>query len=367
MSYRLPFSPNNSVKKEREKAARNESARVRALRDFNEREIKYKHGSPIVSPSVAEKSTRSIETEHSLSIEGESSRQSIVGDQLVVTTASNSQLHPAIEISEVNSRFVGRSQLSQSIELVIRELRASSSGSSQGLNISHMYCEGICVLKLSTPKQNFSEEFQNEENNQLNSLIGGGIEESELSEIHSYHSRDGESIVEGGSFPSRATICGCIYQLYEQSIDGQNINSWKWGNRIPCVSVCVYNNSEFIDLKNQEGNISIGPSDHSLSSEEEGSSIDNSQPEIDTVHSIDIEEEPIEIMEDPLLPVNMRAGQPDDRPISLVPLPKFYSHIENDPDKHINEFLTACNANNARTAVYWYAIFQTMLEDHAKQ
>ena len=54
----------------------------------------------------------------------------------------------------------------------------------------------------------------------------------------------------------------------------------------------------------------------------------------------------------PLLPVNMREGQPDDRPISLVPLPKFYGNIGSDPDKHVNEFFTSCNANNARTNVH---------------
>ena len=73
--------------------------------------------------------------------------------------------------------------------------------------------------------------------------------------------------------------------------------------------------------------------------------------------------QPIVNMANPLLPVNMRAGQPDDCPISL---PNFHGNIESNRNKHVSEFLTACNANNIRTDVHWYAISPTTLKDHAK-
>jgi hypothetical protein len=63
----------------------------------------------------------------------------------------------------------------------------------------------------------------------------------------------------------------------------------------------------------------------------------------------------------------MRHGQPDECPTSVVALPKFYGELGSDPDYHISEFITSCNANNARTSSHWYAIFSTTLEGHAKQ
>jgi len=49
MNYKWPFSPKNSVKEEREKAARYERARVRALKELNKHEINSKAKSSIVS------------------------------------------------------------------------------------------------------------------------------------------------------------------------------------------------------------------------------------------------------------------------------------------------------------------------------
>ena len=37
-----------------------------------------------------------------------------------------------------------------------------------------------------------------------------------------------------------------------------------------------------------------------------------------------------------------------------------------DPDRHISEFLLQCNANNARSDIYWHNIFPTTLEGHTK-
>lgn len=49
---------------------------------------------------------------------------------------------------------------------------------------------------------------------------------------------------------------------------------------------------------------------------------------------------------DPLIPVTMRPGQPDDRSTPVVTLPKFYEELGCDLDYHIRKFLTSCNANN---------------------
>jgi hypothetical protein len=76
--------------------------------------------------------------------------------------------------------------------------------------------------------------------------------------------------------------------------------------------------------------------------------------------------EPVD-MGDPLIPVTMRPGQPDDRPTSVVSLPKFYGELGSDPDYHVREFLTSCNANNARTPSHWHAIFPTTLDGQARQ
>ena len=70
---------------------------------------------------------------------------------------------------------------------------------------------------------------------------------------------------------------------------------------------------------------------------------------------------------DPLIPVTMRPGQPDDCPTFVVTLPKFYGELGRDPDYHVKEFLTACNANSARTPSLWYVIFPTTLDGHARQ
>ena len=139
MSYRWPFSPKNSVQKEREKAARVERAQVRALRDCNEREDKIKYGSPIVSKFVAEEGIGSIEATSSPSIESESSRKSIVYDQSVITIETDVQLNPSIESVELNSESVVQSPLLKFIEPLNRERRVSSSGSSQGFGISHIF------------------------------------------------------------------------------------------------------------------------------------------------------------------------------------------------------------------------------------
>jgi hypothetical protein len=63
----------------------------------------------------------------------------------------------------------------------------------------------------------------------------------------------------------------------------------------------------------------------------------------------------------------MRPGQLDDRPTSVVTLPKFYGELGSDPDYHVREFLTACNANSVQTPSYWHAIFPTTLDGHARQ
>jgi hypothetical protein len=63
----------------------------------------------------------------------------------------------------------------------------------------------------------------------------------------------------------------------------------------------------------------------------------------------------------------MRPGQLDDRPTSVVTLPKFYGELGSDPDYHVREFLTACNANSAQTPSHWHAIFPTTLDGHARQ
>jgi hypothetical protein len=70
---------------------------------------------------------------------------------------------------------------------------------------------------------------------------------------------------------------------------------------------------------------------------------------------------------DPLIPITMRPGQPDDRPTSVVSLPKIYGELGSDPDYHVKEFLTACNTNNARTPSHWHAIFPTTLDGQARQ
>lgn len=58
-----------------------------------------------------------------------------------------------------------------------------------------------------------------------------------------------------------------------------------------------------------------------------------------------------------VLPVVMRPGLPTDRPYSTVPYPLFYGQVGSDSDRHIKEFLTACNSNNARTEHHWLEIF----------
>jgi hypothetical protein len=70
---------------------------------------------------------------------------------------------------------------------------------------------------------------------------------------------------------------------------------------------------------------------------------------------------------DPLIPMTMRLGQPEDRPMSVVTLPKFYGELGSDPDYHVREFLTSYNANNARTPNHWHAIFPTTLDGHTRQ
>jgi hypothetical protein len=70
---------------------------------------------------------------------------------------------------------------------------------------------------------------------------------------------------------------------------------------------------------------------------------------------------------DPLIPVTMRSGQPDDHPTSMVSLPKFYGELGSDLDYHVREFLTACNANNARTPSHWHAIFPTTFDGQTRQ
>jgi len=126
-------------------------------------------------------------------------------------------------------------------------------------------------------------------------------------------------------------------------------------------TVNIENDSDFVDLADSQ----------SLSSDSTSPIVENLQEVQDRPKPIDTVIQPIENMvapaAAPLFPVNMRANQPEDCPISLEPLPIFYGHIGNDPNKHVSEFLTTCNANNARTDVHWYAIFPTTLEDHAKQ
>ena len=50
---------------------------------------------------------------------------------------------------------------------------------------------------------------------QFNKLLSSGNEDGEVSKAHSYHSREGESTVEGGSVLTRATLWGCVNQLYQ--------------------------------------------------------------------------------------------------------------------------------------------------------
>jgi len=97
-------------------------------------------------------------------------------------------------------------------------------GSYQGFRLSHTFCEGICSSKFSTPEGPISRNFLGEEDVQLNDLIFGGIEKGEESEAHSYHSRGSNTAGDSGSVLTRATIWGCIDQLYQQSIDNKNIH-----------------------------------------------------------------------------------------------------------------------------------------------
>ena len=69
----------------------------------------------------------------------------------------------------------------------------------------------------------------------------------------------------------------------------------------------------------------------------------------------------------PLILVVMKLGQPNDHPIYVVPLPKFYGELGSDLDYHIREFLISCNANSAQMPSHWHAIFPTTLDGHARQ
>ena len=71
-------------------------------------------------------------------------------------------------------------------------------------------------------------------------------------------------------------------------------------------------------------------------------------------------------MAENVLPVVMMPGQPTDRPYSTIPFPIFYGQPGADPDRHIKEFLTSCNSNNARHETHWLAIFPGTLQGSAR-
>ena len=69
------------------------------------------------------------------------------------------------------------------------------------------------------------------------------------------------------------------------------------------------------------------------------------------------EQREVPVMAANVLPVVMTPGQATDRPYATIPFPIFYGQPGADPDRHIKEFLTACNSNNARHESHWLAIF----------
>lgn len=68
-----------------------------------------------------------------------------------------------------------------------------------------------------------------------------------------------------------------------------------------------------------------------------------------------------------LILVTMRLGQPNDRSMFIITLPKFYGELGCTLNYHVRKFITNCNENSARTPDHWHAIFPTTLDGHARQ
>jgi len=77
-------------------------------------------------------------------------------------------------------------------------------------------------------------------------------------------------------------------------------------------------------------------------------------------------EEDIDIMAAPtVILVVMRPSDEADRPYSLMPFPVFHGRMGDDPDSHVYQFLTCCNANNARIEAHFLSIFPSTLHNQA--
>jgi hypothetical protein len=247
----------------------------------------------------------------------------------------------------------------------------SKTSSSSEYYLPHVFCEGICISRLNIPRVCLTNRRSGEKGEDAvlyENPIG-------LDDADEYYSTDGEPIVELKTLV-QSKVKGSWNFLYQpfptywnfESSSESNKDSREFSNPlvgesefqreliqvpiVPLASIVIFDrnflNPSSEPIVNNQQLIVYNPLIVPLSN--------RINPMADQAN-----------LGDSLIPMTMRPGQPDDRPTSVVTLPKFYGELGSDPDYHVREFLTACNANSARIPSHWHAIFPTTLDGHARQ
>jgi hypothetical protein len=246
--------------------------------------------------------------------------------------------------------------------------QSSKSSSISEYYLSHVCCESVCIARINTPRGSIV-------NRNIVDLEGDIVVYENpigIDDADEYHSTDGENVLEVNTL-AQSIIRGCWNYLHQPFPDYWNSkpSSESTKNSDNSFNQSSGDSSLLKELIQAPiiplASIVILDKHHSnLQSE---LVINNQQlivynplivPPVNRIN-------PMADQEPPFIPVTMRPRQPDDCPTLVVMLPKFYGELGSDLDYHVREFLTSCNANNARTPSHWHVVFPTTLDGHARQ
>ncbi|HYP43441.1 MAG TPA: hypothetical protein VEQ18_05410, partial [Candidatus Nitrosocosmicus sp.] len=251
MSHRWSITPKSKIKEEREKAAREERARVRALRNIPD---------PIVK-----KPNKLIEEILSVPDEGEILDKSIedikgksIVEKVTSITDSSKNLSPSIVIKSIvseeseltedqlNTPSIGHLNRIGTIVLDKRgpidpsssEILSPSSLKSYKFDVAHLLCEGICISKSPTPA--IVDEIKPLSETELTPIE---YEVGKESKTLSYHSGQSSPRINRNKVLTQTLLWECVSQLNFYSNDS---NRSSFSDRESRAS------SESIDIESEE-------------------------------------------------------------------------------------------------------------------